>query len=547
MKTILFFLLIYLIIYFVGKGIFLASRSKINTFFEIPIFYFYPIIALFYIGNFTIILNFFFRISNLITLIVLIPPLIINIFNYKNFKVPNISLRNILSFLVTPILIGVSSFDINFSYDAGLYHLNHQNWIRNSKIIIGLVNNHLRFGYSSIIEYINANFWINDNFIILHFINLIFIVFIFQIMYYLLFTKYYTFSIIFFIYGLLDNVGFGGGKNGFIEIESIAKQDMPFAIIFFISSIFLYMYINKTYTDINNQDIILLFMFTLFSVQIRLLGAINLIVFFLITVYKFKPYKTFIFIFSKSAIFTILGLFFILKNTITSNCLLYPINFLCSDKTSSSGVLRYADAKKATRDLADFHVAISSKNFRIWFSQWSNKEVNLQVFKNMIITFAVILFVVVLLKIINKEMISSKNKFCYASYCIVSLLLWLLTAPGIRLGVGVLLTCIMFLGAVKEPKLPRMHLEKYAVTLSIFYIVVVALVPRISSYSVIESSFINDSIRKITPPTVMYVDNDLGYGVLPEEGDQCWINIECVHNEKVVIGETFSFISFKDN
>ena len=547
MTTILFFLLFYFIIYSVGKGVFLASRSKVNTFFEIPIIYFYPIIALFYIGNFTIILNFFFKISNLITLIVITLPLIISIFNYKKFKMPNISLRNILSFLVTPILIGLSSFDINFSYDAGLYHLNHQNWIRNSKIIIGLVNNHLRFGYSSIIEYINANFWINDNFIILHFVNLIFIVFIFQVMYYLLFTKYYTFSIIFFIYGLLDNIGFGGGKNGFIEIESIGKQDMPFAIIFLISSIFLYMYINKTYTNTNNQDIILLFMFALFSVQIRLLGAINLIVFFLITIYKFKPYKTFIFIFTRSAAFTILGLFFIIKNTITSNCLLYPVNFLCSDKTASSGGLGYADAKKATRDLGDFHVAISSKNFKIWFSQWSNKEVNLQVFKNIIITFTVILFIVVLLKIINKEMISSKNKFWYASYCIVSLLLWLLTAPGIRLGVGVLLTCIMFFGAIKEPKPPGMHHNKYLVTLSIFYIVVVALVPRISSYSVIESSLINNSIRKITPPIVMYVDNDLGYGVLPKNGDQCWINIECVHNEKVEKGESFSFINFKDN
>ena len=57
----------------------------------------------------------------------------------------------------------------------------------------------------------------------------------------------------------------------------------------------------------------------------------------------------------------------------------------------------------------------------------------------------------------------------------------------------------------------------------------------------------NDSIRKITPPIVMYVDNDLGYGVLPKDGDQCWINIECVHNEKVAKGESFSFINFKDN
>jgi hypothetical protein len=546
MITILFFLLFYFFLYFVGKGLFLAIKSKINTFFEIPIFYFYPIFALFYIGNFTIILNFFFKISYLTALILVLPPLLISIKNHTGFTIHNFSFRNILSFLITPVLLGVSSFDINFSYDAALYHLNHQNWIRNSKIIFGLVNNHGRFGYSSIMEYINANFWINDNFLILHFVNLIFIVFIFQIMYHFLFTKYYKFSLIFLFYGLLDNFGFGGGKNGFIEIDSIAKQDAPFAVLFLLSSILLYLYINKVFTNTDNQDIVLLFIIVLFSVQMRPLGAINLIGFLAITFYKFRFKKSLLFIFKKGFMVTILGIFFMIKNIIISNCLIYPIDFLCSNSMPWGSISDFADAKREREDLANFHVSLTSENFTTWFANWSTKETNLQVFQNIVLTFVIILLTLIVVTIFNKEKFSPKNKSWYLFYCIVTLLLWLLTAPGIRLGVGVFLTCFMLLGAVREPKLPGVLFERNFIALSIFYIIVVAMVPRISSYSAAERFLFDDSLRTISPLIVDYIDNEEGYGVIPQVGDQCWINLECVRNKKVIKDKFYSYINFKD-
>ena len=33
------------------------------------------------------------------------------------------------------------------------------------------------------------------------------------------------------VFGILDNFGSGGGRNGFIDIESVTKQDTPFAIV----------------------------------------------------------------------------------------------------------------------------------------------------------------------------------------------------------------------------------------------------------------------------------------------------------------------------
>ena len=40
------------------------------------------------------------------------------------------------------------------------------------------------------------------------------------------------FAIFVSIFGFLDNFGFGGGKNSFIEIQGIAKYDTSFAITF---------------------------------------------------------------------------------------------------------------------------------------------------------------------------------------------------------------------------------------------------------------------------------------------------------------------------
>lgn len=201
---------------------------------------------------------------------------------------------------------------------------------------------------------------------------------------------------------------------------------------------------------------------------------------------------------------------------------------------------------KEREDLAKFHVSLTSENFTTWFANWSTKETNLQVFQNIVLTFVIILLTLIVVTIFNKEKFSPNNKSWYLFYCIVTLLLWLLTAPGIRLGVGVFLTCFMLLGAVREPKLPGVLFERNFIALSIFYIIVVAMVPRISSYSAAERFLFDDSLRTISPLIVDYIDNEEGYGVIPQVGDQCWINLECVRNKKVIKDKFYSYINFKD-
>ena len=150
----------------------------------------------------------------------------------------------LISFFFIPLIISTSSATINFSYDAGLYQLNNQYWIRESLISLGFNNLNIRYGYSSLIEYISSTIWGFGNFAILHYVNLSFITFFFGfITYTSLLSKNFILknsSISLIIFGVLDNFGFGGGRNGFIDIESIVKQDSAFSIIFYISNILFY-------------------------------------------------------------------------------------------------------------------------------------------------------------------------------------------------------------------------------------------------------------------------------------------------------------------
>lgn len=550
MITISLFLFFYFFIFFSGRGISILLKVQDEEYFFLPLGIYYPIIGLFYIGNISLILNFFIGITEMISLIVLTFPLLFNFLNLKKLSILNLKIENLVSYLITPIIIGVSVANINLAYDAGLYHLNHQYWIKNFKIVLGLANNHMRYGYSSIIEHINVNFWLVDkndapNFILLHFTNLIFIVFFCQLILMLLKSKYYKFSISLLIYGFLDNFGFNGGKNGYIEVESITKQDTPFAIIFLSSTFMLYCFLSKGKFNISNSEIRLLFIFTLFATQLRILGAITLIGFFLICIYKFNLKETIKIIFKNELTLSLLGILFLVKNLLTSGCFLYPVKQLCVDALPWYSVNGYSSASAESAGLSDFHISLTTKNYQSWFNDWTSKEINFIVFKNFTITFSVILTLLILNQFIFKE---QKNRFLFTQliYCLISISIWLITAPGIRMGVGLFLASVFFVSNIfYSKKVPTLFI-KYHKLLIIFYLIVIALIPQTNNYIAFAESYKDISLITIRAENIIYIENENGFGVLPEKGDQCGINLECVRNKNVTKDSYFSYIIFKD-
>ena len=121
---------------------FLIDRLEI---YKIPLYVFFPIFSLFFIGNISIFLNFFLSISNMnIFWIFLICILIV-----LNFK-EKINIENksyfIISFLVVPIILAVSSYGLKLHFDSIDYHLNFQYWLRESTTVFGLSNLYVAYG-----------------------------------------------------------------------------------------------------------------------------------------------------------------------------------------------------------------------------------------------------------------------------------------------------------------------------------------------------------------------------------------------------------------
>ena len=210
----LYFVIFYFSIYLIGRGFFLLflifNNKNIAKFQLNQYSHFFSIIGLFVIGELKLIFNFF---SN--TNFFLIFVILIGFYGNKYFlslKAEKIKIQALIAFI-----LGISSNTVNFSYDAGLYHLNAQGWMNESKIVFGLTNLHSRYGFSSFIEYINSTTWVFNNFIFQHFTNLIFIVSFFIFLYNCLsnpiFINYKISALTILLFGVLDNFGVNGGRN----------------------------------------------------------------------------------------------------------------------------------------------------------------------------------------------------------------------------------------------------------------------------------------------------------------------------------------------
>ena len=132
---VIFFPLFYFYFFLLGRGLILLLNkfNKRTIFddssklFETPILVFYPIIGIFLFSNISFLFHFFFPLKTPSLLILVSILLLMNF-----FSLPNIN-SHFLIYLITILntfILSITSYDINFQYDAGYYHLNYQNWLR---------------------------------------------------------------------------------------------------------------------------------------------------------------------------------------------------------------------------------------------------------------------------------------------------------------------------------------------------------------------------------------------------------------------------------
>ena len=300
--------------------------------FNLPINLFYPVLGLMLFGNILFIANFIFPISNNSVIFIVFSFQFLNIIKKISFDGFSDLKLTIFTFLLINLVLLVTSYNISFHYDAGFYHLNHQNWIRNSNIIFGLVNIYWPYGIGSIYEYMSAALWIDKTFILQHFMNLIFIWFFYSFLAYnlikskVLFYKYSSLFILFF--GILDNFGFDGGRNGYIYIQGVGKQDITLGILFYVLSVFLIHSISTSKFDRNEFYFLLITSLFLFQIKVS-----SVIVFFLLLIYlirlKNNHFENYFQLMKLSIPVVVIGVLWVLKTYITTGCLIFPLTITC--------------------------------------------------------------------------------------------------------------------------------------------------------------------------------------------------------------------------
>ena len=490
----------------------------------------YPLIGIIFIGNLLFLLNTFLPLENVIVSIVLILyifPACIDIFKNKNLssRIKVINIYNIFCYLIIPSILVVSTFDINFNYDAGYYHLLHQNWLRSSNLIVGMVNIFWPLGMSSIYEYISAVLWFDKSFVLLHFLNLYFIHFFYLFISSNLFNlknKYlFNKSLFILIFSILDNFGKGGGRNGFLYIQGVTKQDVTVGILFFYLAIVMILKIKEK--NIKNSELQLISLILLFVYQIKVSGVIIFYLFIILLFILIQERRNSILEIFKLIFPTIvLGFLWVIKSFYTTGCLIYPVNITCYEGfdwyIKNSTISFEAITKEAS--LA-FDNSIS---FMEWARTSGSFEYRNQVFTNFIFSFAVLVLAKLIL--FKKE----KNLFTFSliaiSFLLFSYIYLIFFGPIPRYAVGLCLVTIGFLGIFStEIKLKISESSKYLlVFFSVFLLV------RMTAYSAFVD---NNEFRLFDPRDDYEINTVIGYDrysenwVAPLDKDQCWSNIEC--------------------
>lgn len=522
------FIVFYNLFFFIGRGLYCLLLTKkylspTKKIFNLEIYLLFPLIGLFTIGNTTFLIHFFNKISLNATLFSILFFLLLNMLNRKLILDKKIIIYNFL----IPLIMSISSNGANLHYDASLYHLQFQNWLRSYKIVGNLVLTHSRNGYSSIYDYISSNFWWEENFLLLHFVNLVFITSFFSILIYFIFFQNNIFlnysSIAIMLYAFLDNFGYSGGRNGFIYIESIGKQDVAFAIVFYL--VFLFLTYSIKYNRFSTQELFWIVSFSLFAVQLRIYGVflLPLLIFYLM---KFYQDTNFLSVSRYLIIQMIIGVFWILKNLITSGCLFFPISITCFDTLNIYGAEL---AKRETRELNVFHQGYNfNENFFDWLNSFLNHTVNKQIVINFLLSFLIIR---IFFKLIftEKRSINVRLNLTILLTLFINFLILFLSAPGDRFFIQLLLIVISITYFVNIDEIGyKKRYFKKIISLFIYFITIIStlLIPRLSDYLNITSGL---SVIEINTEKITYQKINDTWGTKPINSEHCWEKIDCVY------------------
>ena len=429
------FVIIYITLYAYG----FAVSNKIYKHKNLDIF-FTILVGYIVVGTFTLILHFFFKINNFISIFFITSSFIIlYYFRHKiNIKKQILSILFIL--LTSFFLFGYSDHPI----DTNMYHHPYVSYLKSEKIIFAIANIQFRFGHISFLQYVQSaltNDYLHE--ISLASINIIlytcFIIFISEK---IINTKKFS-------YNFLISILFAS----FLLIKFARYREYGNDLIPLLVSIYFLIQIlevkkNQLFTNNDLINFSLLFMAFMFAHKISYTFAVLIF----LSLFNFKNFKFLSEINIKYlVVFFIIIVPWLLKNYITTSCFAYPVEISCVSNTlfTLSGIAEPSKASWLTELWAkafidhpnwreiDLDVYMSGLN---WLPTWLGSHF-IKILEIISPLFFIIFIFTFFLFFKNDKFLikrRSKNKsnkyLIIWSTILIGLTIWFLKAPTFRYG-----------------------------------------------------------------------------------------------------------------
>ena len=521
LKFVIFFILFFLI----GRGFLIIFLKKIAIddlkIAGLNIYIFYPVLGIIIFGNYLFLLNFFLPLNTLLIFLILLMlfPNLQSVPNYELFKK---SFRNFFLYL----LLLIPSYDLSYHYDAGLYHLNYQALLRESNIILGMSNIYGPYGIGSIYDYISAALWFDVSFVLLQFVNLLFIILFYELLTNILFTKKNKMlnhaGLALLLFSILDNFGYGGGRNGFLYIQSLGKQDISLAILYFVTVVLIFLSISRK--EFTHVEILIPTIFSLFILQLKVSG-VTVMLFYLFYLYKVIQNKGL----KSASLFsilwaTLLGVLWSLKSLLQTGCLIYPLEISCIDNISWFN-------KEYTKITLESAQAFSiSYDFNSSFVRWIERFLDYEINQIILYNFLFSLFVIYFAFFKQNTFKLSSTVSPIISLSIFNIFFFLYYGPHLRYLIATQLLLVFLIGYSRIPRIP---LHSGTIYVAVIFSIVSLI--RLNSYKSFD--IFSHPRHDIPVPELVSYNNRF----VPKEGDQCWSVSECSPNLQSYKIEKFGF------
>jgi hypothetical protein len=312
-------------------------------------------------------------------------------------------------------------------------------------------------------------------------------------------------------FSLLDNFGMNGGRNGFLYIQSLGKQDMTIAILYFITTILIFINLKKQ--SLNIFEILIPTIFTLFIWELKVSG-VTIFLIYLVFLYQLITKK----LLTKSTRTVLVtnfvaGIFWTLKTTLQTGCLIYPLEISCIDRISwfdpdyTNTTLRSAQMYSVAYD---FNSSLGD-----WFREFLEYQINGIVLTNFIFS----LFIIYLLFFQKKISSHEKNINYLLTLITFNILFFFYYSPHLRYFIATQLIIIFIVG---YKRVPRFNVKPKIIYVFVLFSVI--SIVRINSYKSFD--MFSHPIHQIPVPELLRFEDRF----IPKEGDQCWADTRCSAN-----------------